>query len=138
MTTAWQEYERRAKSIVFAREYEITTPSQARTIKAELSQVQKDLRQLKKEIDLDIKQIRAVYTQKLATAAQTSSGLLSVLGKRAAAGSLRADEKRRLVRERDRTIQPYANLKLAIDAQLLELDRTKAQIDQFIVQQTAK
>lgn len=132
MSTSWHEYDRRIKSLGLVRQYSITSVSEARAAKTDLTQLQKELRQIKREVDLDIKTIRAQFAQRIASAAQTTSGILGLMGKKGMAGSIRADEKRRLKREQDRILQPYLALKLAIDTQILELNKTKAEIDGII------
>ncbi len=132
MTTSWQEYENRIKRLGLVRQYSITSIAEARSARADLVQMQKELRLIKREIDADIKAIRAQFTQRMVSAAQTTSGILSVFGRKGMAGSIRADEKRRLKQEQDRILQPYLVLKLAIDSQILEYDKTKAQIDGMI------
>ncbi|RLI51184.1 MAG: hypothetical protein DRP09_19470 [Candidatus Thorarchaeota archaeon] len=94
--------------------------------------LQKMLRQIKQNINLDMKTIRANYRQKMSTAASTSSTIVTILGKRKLAGQMRASEKRRLRMERDRTLQPYESIKLMIDDLLIQMDSAKAQFQAFI------
>ena len=94
--------------------------------------VQKQLRQIKRTINLDMKNIRSDYSQKTSTAASTSSAIVGLLGKRKLAGQMRADEKRRLRMERDRTLQPYESIKLTIDDLLIQMDSAKDQLQAFI------
>ena len=106
--------------------------AEAKTVLAQLRNTQKQLRQIKRCINQDMKAIRAEYRQRTSTAAATSSAIVSLLGERKLAGQMRADEKRRLNAERDRKLAPYDNLKLAIDDLLVKTDGAKALFDDFI------
>jgi rubrerythrin len=110
--------------------------AEAKTVLAQLRNTQKQLRQIKRNINLDMKAIRAEYRQKSPDAAAFSSAFLTGLGKRKAAGKRRADAKRRLQAERDRKLAPYDSIKLAIDDLLVKMDGAKALFDDFI--ETAK
>jgi len=79
-----------------------------------------------------MKAIRAEYRQRTSTAAATSSTIVSLLGKRKLAGQMRADEKRRLIAERDRRLTPYDTVKLQVDDLLVKTDGAKALFDDFI------
>ncbi|NPA71217.1 MAG: zinc ribbon domain-containing protein [Gammaproteobacteria bacterium] len=113
-------------------EIEVSSIAEAKTALRRVRGLQKELRQIKKNINLDMKSIRAMYRQKMATAASTTSSIVSLFGKRKLAGQLRADEKRRLRMERDSILEPYESLKFTIDNLLLQLDAAKEQIQQFI------
>lgn len=113
-------------------EIQVSTVSEAKETLKHIRKLQKELRQIKKNINLDMKAIRALYSQKISTAASTTSGILSLFGKRKLAGQLRADERRRLRMERDRTLQPYESLKLTIDDLLIQMDAAKERLQMFI------
>ena len=131
--TSPQEYRRRIKELGLDRmEIRASSIPEAKDVLKRIRRLQKELRQIKKNINLDMKAIRAAYTQKMATAASTASGIVSLFGKRKLAGQLRADEKRRLRMERDRVLQPYESLKLTIDDLLVQMDAAKDQIQMFI------
>lgn len=109
--------------------------------KASLTKVrslQKQLRQIKRNINLDMKAIRAEYRQMTSTAAGTSSTIVGLFGKRKLAGQMRADKKRRLNAERDRKLAPYDTLKLTIDDLLTQMDDAKAQLQNFIEEAKAE
>lgn len=134
MPTSPKDYEKRIRALGLDRKYSIMSPTEARTAKADVAQLQKELRQIKREIDMDIKAIRGQYSERMATAAQKSSGLLTIMGKRGTAGHLLADEKRRLSQEQNRALQPYNTLKLSIDAQIVALDKVKTEIESYLSQ----
>ena len=94
--------------------------------------MQKGVRQIKKEINLEIKSIRAAYRQKSSTAGEGSALVFSLLGKKGVGRSLRADAKRNVARERDGVIAQYENLKLDIDNMLIKMDRLKIQLEEYI------
>jgi rubrerythrin len=106
--------------------------AEVKTILAQLRNTQRQLRQIKRCINQDMKAIRAEYRQRTSTAAATSSTIVSLLGKRKLAGQMRADEKRRLIAERDRKLAPYDTVKLQVDDLLVKTDGAKALFDDFI------
>jgi hypothetical protein len=93
---------------------------------------QKQLRGLKREVNQDMKAIRAEYRQKSANAASGTSAVLTIAGKKKLAGQARADAKRRLRRERDAVLKPYEDVKLVIDDMIDQLDGAKTQLQAFI------
>ena len=115
-----------------------STIAEAKEFLREIRRLQKELRQIKRNINLDIKAYRAEYRRRSSSAASTSSAVLSLFGKRRTAGRLRAEEKRRLARERDRAIAPYESLKLTIDDLIVQLDSAKDQLQIFIEQTRAE
>ena len=106
--------------------------AEVKSILAQLRNTQSQLRQIKRCINQDMKAIRAEYRQRTSTAAATSSTIVSLLGKRKLAGQMRADEKRRLIAERDRRLTPYDTVKLQVDDLLVKTDGAKALFDDFI------
>ncbi len=127
------EYLRQIKELGLER-MEITVSSivEAKDTLKRIRGIQAELRQIKRKTNLDMKTIRAEYRQKMSTAALTSSAIVGLLGKRKLAGQMRADEKRRLRMQRDRTLQPYESIKLTIDDLLIQMDSAKAQLQAFI------
>jgi hypothetical protein len=101
---------------------------------ATLRRLQKQLRQIKRAINVDMKAIRAEYPQKMSTPAPVASSLATLLGNRKLAGEFRADAKRRLRIERDRKLAPYDELKVKIDDILLQMDVGKGQLQDYIEQ----
>jgi rubrerythrin len=134
-----EEYRRQIKDLGLER-MEIKASSIAEAIDAlkRTRGLQKELRQIKRNIDLDMKTIRADYGQRMSTAASASSAIVTLFGKRKLAGQLRADEKRHLRLERDRTLQPYESIKLTVDDLLVQMDSAKAQLQAFIEEAKAE
>jgi len=87
---------------------------------------------MKRNVNLEMKTIRSAYRERMSTAASTSAGIVTLFGKRKLAGQLRADEKRRLSRERDKALRPYENVKLTIDDLLVQMDSAKTKLEVFI------
>lgn len=100
--------------------------------------LQKQLRQVKRKINLDMKTIRADYRQRMSQPAAASSSLATIFGKRKLAGQLRADAKRGLRAERDRKLAPYDEVKLMIDDLLVQLEAGKAQLQDYVEQAKAQ
>ena len=130
--TSPEEYRRQIKELGFDRmEIRASSLAEAKAALTKVRSLQKQLRQIKRNINLDMKAIRAEYRQKSSDAAAFSSAFLTGVGKRKAAGKRRADAKRRLQAERDRKLAPYDNLKLMIDDLLTQMDNAKVQIGSF-------
>jgi len=123
-------YLNRVKALEFS--VSASSVDEAKRVKKQVTQTQKQLRQLKKEINLDMKNIRAHFKERTASAGSTSSGLLSIFGKRKTAGTMRAHAKRGVAKERDNALQPYERLKLHIDNLLLKADAAKDTLDDYI------
>jgi hypothetical protein len=115
-------------------EIKATTAAEAKQVLPQLRQLQADLRALKKEINLDIKQIRMNYQQQMPNAGAGASAVFSIFGKRKVAGSIRADSKRQLAAQRDQEIGGYERVKATIDDLLLQIDRAKLTIQQYITE----
>jgi len=93
------------------------------------------LSEMKRNVNLEMKTIRSAYRERMSTAASTSAGIVTLFGKRKLAGQLRADEKRRLSRERDKALRPYENVKLTIDDLLVQMDSAKTKLEPNVVRQ---
>jgi len=66
------------------------TVPEAKQLRKDFIQKQKQLRQLKREINIDIKTIRAIYKERVANAQpSTAAGILGIFGKR---GTMRPKE----------------------------------------------
>ena len=110
----------------------VSSLAEAKAALAKVRSLQKQLRQIKRNINLDMKAIRAEYRRRASTAAAGSSAIASLFGKRKLAGQMRADEKRRLNAERDRKLSPYEDLKLTIDNLLVQMDAAKIRLGDLI------
>ena len=106
----------------------IESINEAKEIKKLCLDYQRNLRQLKKSIGLDIKTIRLEYKDKIANAGSTLGGVFSLFGKRRIGGSIRADAKRGMIKERDSVIFPYEDLKLVIDNYIYSIDNIKEHV----------
>jgi rubrerythrin len=106
--------------------------AEAKATLTALRTVQKQLHQIKRNVDLDMKTIRAQYRQKSTTSGTMPAAFLRGFGKRKLAGQLRADVKRALVAECYQVLAPYDALKLQIDELLVKTDGAKALLDNFI------
>ena len=111
---------------------EASTADEAKTVLKDCREHQKRLRQLKKEINLDIKAVREHYRQLTAEASRKQHFITGSIFGRKTAGSMRADDKRALAAERDDSIRPYQELKLTIDAVIHQFDQAKAHCQKLI------
>lgn len=127
------EYRRELKALGLEK-FTVTASNvaEAKAALADVRQKQKALRQIRARLNLDMKAIRAEYDQKKQNAGAGGSALIGMFGKRRAAGQYRATAKRQVTAERDRRLQPYETLKMSIDDLLLQMDRAKIQIQQYI------
>ncbi len=102
----------------------------AKTLLATVRQNQKQLRQIKKEINLDMKVVRAEYKQLWSEAKDRRSWWQQAfLGKSA---TERARVRRETTRERDEKLQPYGQLKIDIDEMLVQMDGLKLKLQKYI------
>ena len=115
-------------------EIQVSSISEAKQLLSQMRDYQRQLRFLKRDINSEMRAIRAEYTAKMASAASTTSGIVSLFGKRKLAGQIRAAEKRRLRSERDQILAPYENVKRVIDDLQIQIERAKVQLKAFIEQ----
>ncbi len=99
---------------------------------------QKDLRQTKKLINLDMKEIRARYRDEIAGAGEGRKAVFSLLGSKGLGTSMRAEAKREKRNERDSILEPYNTLKALIDGLVTDIDRAKIQLQTFIDEERAE
>lgn len=92
--------------------------------------IQKQLRAIKKEVNLAIKLINQEATQ--TTPDSIVSVGLDLFGKRKWAGQLRQSTRRAIQSEKIRERQPYMDVKDYIDKVLLEGDKLKLQAEQYL------
>ena len=111
---------------------EVSTADEAKAMLKSCREYQKQLRQLKKEANLDIKAIREHNRNLIAEASRKQHFVVGSLFGRKTAGSLRADNKRALAAQRDDAIRPYQNIKLTIDDIINQLDQAKARCQELI------
>lgn len=120
------------------KESKVRNRSDAQNLLKEIRNMQKGVRQIKKEMNLEIKTIRQEYRGKLSTAGSGSAFVMGLLGKKGAARSIRASAKRGVAQERDQRIAPYEELKVKIDGMLVQMDRLKLQLEQYIQKENMK
>ena len=128
------DFTRQIDSIDFSSlEGTFSSTSEARALLKLAREYQRQLRQIKKSVTLEVKTIRAEYRDKVANAGSVVGGAFSLFGKRGMGGRIRADAKRGMVRERDSVIAPYEQVKLVIDDYVHEIDNIKNQIESHII-----
>lgn len=120
------------------KESKVRNRSDAQNLLKEIRNMQKGVRQIKKEINLEIKTIRQEYKGKSSTAGSGSALVMGLLGQKGVARSIKASAKRGVAHERDRIIAPYEELKMKIDDMLVKMDRLKLQLEQYIQKEKMK
>ncbi len=108
----------------------LDNPSSVKLQIKEINLIQKQLRAIKKEVNLEIKQINQTASQ--STPDSVISVGLDLFGKRKLAGQLRQSTRRAIQSEKINLRQPYINLKDYIDMVILEGDKLKLQAEQFL------
>jgi hypothetical protein len=111
----------------------ILTLDNPKSVKLQMKQIviaQKQLRAIKKEINLAIRNINQQATQS-GTDSVVSVGF-DVFGKHKWAGRLRAETRRAIERDKKSTRQPYMQLKEAIDRLILEGDKLKLKAEEYL------
>jgi alkyl hydroperoxide reductase subunit AhpC len=111
-------------------QWEYDTPEDIKIHLAQIRQIQKELRFLKREISLDVKAIRADYRLNVSN---VQAGLLSSLAGRKFAGHDRALKKESLRQKEREVIFPYESLSRQIDQLIIQLDGAKMQMEHGIV-----
>ena len=106
--------------------------SQAKLVKNQLSLAQKQLRQVKKEINETIKTIRLEFNAKSENAGSGGKLILSLLGQKGAGKSYGAASKKLVKAKKEVEINPYEQVKTIIDKYLLAYDELKLKIDDYI------
>ena len=97
-----------------------------------IRQTQKELRQVKREINNDLKTCRASYREK---SANVSVGGWTLLMSRGRERQVLADKKRQLNSELDDILKPYDTLKIIIDRFIIQCDGAKIQIQDWLENQ---
>jgi hypothetical protein len=120
------------------RDMTVSNQSDAKEVLMRVRDFQKRLRQIKREINLDMKMIRTEYREKSSTAGGGLSVAATLFGKKKLAGSIRASAKRGLAKERENVLAPYEKLKLDIDSLLTKLDSLKMQLESYIKREKTK
>ncbi|HUW08227.1 MAG TPA: hypothetical protein VM537_00780 [Anaerolineae bacterium] len=122
MTSA-DEYRRQISALgVDSLETQPSSRADAKATLAHVRSARKELRQIKRNINLDMRAIKAEYRQRLPKAAADSP----------AAETLPAAERKRLVAERAQKLGRYGEVKLTVDELLTQMDGAKVQLREFI------
>jgi len=112
-----------------AMSFNMETLPEAKNVLARIRHTQKELRLFKKDVNMEIKYIKSSYSAKKS---DVQAGFFSSLSGKRAAGSDRARKREKLRRQRLNDLMPYEATKRAIDGVLIELDRSKLQIQSWI------
>jgi hypothetical protein len=96
----------------------------------QISLAQKQLRAIKKELNTYIRNINSEFTQ--SSADSIISVGLDLFGKRKLAGTIRAETRRVMEREKKAARQPYMDLKAVIDNLILEGDKLKLLAEEYL------
>ena len=132
-----EEYRQQVSDLGLDRiEIEASSLTEGKAAVANVRRLQKELRQIKRNINLEMKTIRAEYKQKIAEAG--TSGLTGLLAMGRGGGKFRASEKRRVRAERDSKLDPYDQVKLTIDDLIVQLDGAKLQLQDFMEEAKAE
>lgn len=133
------EYENRAwRSLeTIARDRKIdlewNSIAEARLHKSRITQIQKELRLIKKEVIQTRKEINAVYAaQQINVGKGFGSGLAAGIFGRKAVGAVNASAKSNLRQRQLNATAPYDSVSRLIDGILLQLDQVKLQLDSWI------
>lgn len=105
-----------------------------KSVKLQVKQItlaQKQLREIKKELNAMIRLINKQTSQSEADI--IFSGGLDIFGKRKWAGSVRAATRRAMAQERQTAQQPYRELKDVIDNFILKGDRLKQMAQDYLL-----
>jgi hypothetical protein len=111
----------------------LDTPKSVKLQVKQISLLQKQLRVIKKEVNANIRNINQEASQS-GTDTVVSVGL-DIFGKHKWAGTLRAETRRAIEREKKFSRQPYLEIKEAIDNLILEGDRLKLLAEQYLINQ---
>lgn len=135
MTTP-DEYKTRLEALRV--QLEIETAAEAKAALADIRYKQEQVRQIKREINLDMKEIQAQYQKRqlFADAAEDIFSQFSGQRKRTEQRSASA-KKRKVEIERERALWPYETLKVSAGDLLLELERVKIHLQNLMEQEKA-
>ena len=115
-------------------ELSISSVDEAKLAHKRMVQQQKQLRQIKKEINQDMKNIRAAYKEASDNVQPSASSSIfgGLFGKKGYAKGNVAQQRRDLRQRRDGTLEPYNQAKLTIDDLLIQMDGAKLSIKNYI------
>ena len=102
-----------------------------------ITQMQKELRQVKKEIGLTLKSLRAQYSDQKAGVGKPGFGqgfMQGIFGKKTV-GRANAVKRDTIRQNQQNQLAPYEQLQHRIDNILVECDANKLKLEQYIAQQ---
>lgn len=133
-----QEYDRRiAEALKGNTEFKVSTTAEGKLLLKQIVQVQKELRQIKKEIGLTIKDLRGQYADQKADVGKPGFGkgvMQGLFGKKAV-GGMNASQKDKIRQAQTKQLGPYEELQRKVDRFVLEYDSHKLKIEGWIAQQ---
>ena len=116
---------------------QIETLDEAKFQKKMVMQQQKELRQIKREINEDMKNIRTYYKQQSANVQPSGFGSFGQLVGKGGYARNEVAKKRRSIKQKQQTVlQPYENIKRTIDNVILQLDRAKLMLTEYIKEES--
>lgn len=111
-----------------------STAAEARAHKRAITQAQKELRLVKKELGLHRRAINGSFTaQKVEVGKGLGSGIMKGLFGGKSVGKMNAVRRESLRADQTRAVAPYDAVNLLIDRLITQLDGAKAQIDSQLV-----
>ncbi|MCP4542605.1 MAG: hypothetical protein GY832_36245 [Chloroflexi bacterium] len=116
--------------------YNYDTIPEAKAQLSDIRQKQKNLRLVKKDVNAEIKTIRARYRERIENI--KPRGMTSFLVGKGKAKSIAADEKRALRKQQDRELEPYDEIKRNVDNLLVQMDETKIGLTTWLDEQPAQ
>lgn len=119
-------------------ELSVSNVTEATAALRECGRLLKLLRQAKRNVNQDIRELREEYRRRISSAGEGVSTLVGLFGKRGAAGRIRAESKRAERRERDRVLAPYQEVKLRMDDLVTQLQNAKLQLQGYVEQKKAE
>lgn len=116
------------------------TIPEARLMLRQMSQVQKELRQVKKEINLTMKSLRSQYADQKEDVARSTfgKGLLQGFFGRKSVSRMDAAQKNSIRQTQNKHLAPYEDLMRQIDGIILEYDGLKLKAESWITQAQAE
>jgi len=135
-----QDYANRIKALGLDKlEINIRNLQEAKTTNAQLRVLKKQLQQIKKEIAVDIKTIKAKYQAQIPQAGSGGGGFLrtvgvfGVKGMKGQAKQYQALAKQDLRNRQHKELDPYERVKLTVDDLITQIDATLIKINAYIL-----
>lgn len=136
-----QEYATRIKALGLDKmEINIRNVPDAKAASSQLRILKKQLQQIKKEIAIDIKTIKARYQAQIPQAGSGGGGLLrtvgafGVKGMKGQAKQYEARAKQDIRNKQHKELDPYERVKLTVDDLITQIDATLAKIDAYLLE----